>query len=433
VRKVLDDDGQQGVLTLVEAVKAPALVGKAVSEIADPEVADALMVSGLKSDRDALRNFAFGIVMASNKRLGSEWGAALIERAKSEGWRPDAVVNLLLSLPRSELVLRASMTFGTEVESRYWGKAGMHWITADDSNIEWVAEKLIDVKRARDAIHLGGAHLQHVSNATLVRALRGALSEQESLDLQDGNAATMFQHYVQEIFQKLDKIEDVSDEELALLEWSYLTVLEHTSRPPTLLHKRLAFSPHFFVERLTLVYRSNREEKDGLLSEVEEDKRANVANQAYRLLNSWQGMPGLVDGVLNADTLKAWVREARSLCEANGRMEIGDEKIGETFAWAPADPDGTWPPLLVREVIESVRSDHLETGVYIGVKNARGITVRDPMDGGALERGEAAKYRSFGKAVRLEYPRTFAVLDRIARSYDHEARAHDDDVDRRQL
>jgi hypothetical protein len=325
------------------------------------------------------------------------------------------------------------MTFGTQVESRYWGEAGMHWISADNSNIGWVAEKLIEVKRARDAIQLSGAHPQHVPNATLVRALRGALSEQDSLKLQDGNSATMFQYYVQEIIQKLDKADDVSEEELALLEWAYLTVLDDTSRSPRLLHKRLALSPHFFVELLSLVYRSNKEEKEGLLSKVDEDKRANVANQAYCLFNSWKGMPGLVDGVLNPDTLKAWVQEARSLCEGNGRKEIGDQKIGETFAWSPADPDGTWPPLAVREVLESARSDDLETGVYIGVRNARGMTVREPMDGGALERGEAAKYRSFGKAIRLECPRTFAVLERIARSYDHDAKAHDDDVDRRQL
>jgi hypothetical protein len=203
----------------------------------------------------------------------------------------------------------------------------MQWLSADDSSIGWVAEKLIDVRRARDASHLGGAHLKHVPNATLMRALRGALNEQESLDLQDGNSATMFQHYVQKIFQKLDKADDVSEEELALLEWAYLTVLDDTSRPPRLLHKRLALRPHFFVELLTLVYRSNKEDKDGLLSEVDEDKRANVANQAYRLLNSWKGMPGLVDGVLNPDTLKEWVQEARSLCEANGRKEIGDQKL----------------------------------------------------------------------------------------------------------
>ena len=67
----------------------------------------------------------------------------------------------------------------------------------------------------------------------------------------------------------------------------------------------------------------------------------------------------------------------------------------------------------VREVIESVRSDDLQTGMYIGVRNAPVTTVRDPLDGGALERDEAAKYRAFGKAIRLEYPRTFAVLDRI--------------------
>ena len=50
-------------------------------------------------------------------------------------------------------------------------RAGMHGLNADHSNIEWVTEKLIEVKRARDAIHLAGAHLQHVSSATLVRAL----------------------------------------------------------------------------------------------------------------------------------------------------------------------------------------------------------------------------------------------------------------------
>ena len=125
------------------------------------------------------------------------------------------------------------------------------------------------------------------------------------------------------------------------MEWSYLTVLDDTSRPPRLLHKRLALSPHFFVELLTLVYRSNKEEKEDLLSEVDDGKRANIANQAYRLLNSWHGMPGMFDGALNAETLKAWVKEACSRCEANGRKEIGDQKIGETFAWAPADADGT--------------------------------------------------------------------------------------------
>ncbi len=84
-------------------------------------------------------------------------------------------------------------------------------------------------------------------------------------------------------------------------------------------------------------------------------------------------------------------------------------------------------------MIENSRSEDLETGVLIGVRNSRGITTRSPLDGGILERGEAAKYRKQGKALRLEFPRTFAVLERIAQSYDYDAKEHDDDVDRRQL
>ena len=63
----------------------------------------------------------------------------------------------------------------------------MHWLNADHSNIEWVTEKLIEVKRARDAIYLAGAHLQHV----LVRRLCGRCAvrwkSKKSLNLQDGN------------------------------------------------------------------------------------------------------------------------------------------------------------------------------------------------------------------------------------------------------
>ena len=69
IKEVIDRNGREGVLTLVAKVKAPALVGKAVSEVADPVITDALMTAGLQSDSEGFRNFAFGIVMASNERL----------------------------------------------------------------------------------------------------------------------------------------------------------------------------------------------------------------------------------------------------------------------------------------------------------------------------------------------------------------------------
>ena len=65
-----------------------------------------------------------------------------------------------------------------------------------------------------------------------------------------------------------------------------------------------------------------------------------------------------------------------------GRAAIGDQMIGQVLAHAPADEDGTWPCLPVRELIEFTRSKDLEVGIQTGVYNMRGVTTRSPTDGG---------------------------------------------------
>ena len=318
--------GESGIFALVKAAKAPALVGKAIAETAPSALADAMMLHGLDQGTDGGRNFAFGIISTFNQVQGAEWGLSLLERARTERWSDGMIVDVLMSLPQSEAVLRASVTFGPEVERRYWHEAGVHWISGGNESIPWVAEKLISFGRARDAIHLIGGHLKHVPSATMLSALRAALQEPMSREAeQDSNSAVMFQHYVQEIFQKLDQSEDVSEEDVALLEWSYLLVLEHSARPPKTLHQRLATHPEFFFELLSLLYRSTDEDDNAeLLETADKEKQSALATHAYRLLNSWHGMPGLKDGKVDEDALKKWIAEARALCEKAGRKEIGN-------------------------------------------------------------------------------------------------------------
>jgi hypothetical protein len=185
------------------------------------------------------------------------------------------------------------------------------------------------------------------------------------------------------------------------------------------------------VEVLSAVYRSSTEQEN-TEDEADREQKAAIASHAWTLLQSWHQVPGEKNGEVDGPVLEAWVKEARRLCEEIGRTDIGDEKIGEMLAWAPADKDGIWPCEPVREVIEITRSRHLETGLYIGAKNKRGVTSRGVFDGGELERDLVIRYRGYADAVRLEWQRVAAVLDRIADSYDAEAQEHDDDVERRQ-
>jgi hypothetical protein len=130
-------------------------------------------------------------------------------------------------------------------------------------------------------------------------------------------------------------------------------------------------------------------------------------------------------GVIDGLALETWVKDARKLLKESGRGEIGDSKIGEILSASKREPDQPWPPEPVREVIEMVRSRALESGFEVGVYNRRGVTVRMPHDGGGQERALATSYRRDAEALRFDWPRTAACLDRIATTYEVDATRED--------
>ena len=85
----------------------------------------------------------------------------------------------------------------------------------------------------------------------------------------------------------------------------------------------------------------------------------------------------------------------------------------------------------VRDLSEITRSQELERGVCIGVHNSRGVTSRAMNDGGRQERELAQYYRRCAEQTALEWPRTSAVLEQIAESYENEGVQHDEDAERR--
>ena len=85
----------------------------------------------------------------------------------------------------------------------------------------------------------------------------------------------------------------------------------------------------------------------------------------------------------------------------------------------------------VRDLIEITRSAELERGIYLGIRNRRGATWRGMTDGGAQERDLAQYYRRCCEEAALEWPRTSALLEQIAKSYEHEGSSYDDDAERR--
>src|SRR5262249_43482955 len=148
--------------------------------------------------------------------------------------------------------------------------------------------------------------------------------------------------------------------------------------------------------------------------------------QVYRLLNSWQRVPGSrPDGSVDEGFLRRWVSAVQTLAENEAWREKADFRIGQVFAYAPGEQDGTWPCIPVRDAIEEFGSEDLADGFVIGIMNKRGAYWKAPDEGGSQERALAKQFFGWADASKIEWPKTAGSLRRVGDRYEAYARRED--------
>lgn len=424
--------GIAGVLALSRLSDAPGWLGKALYDTGLPATeVDTLIEAAARSDDPRERDVAHGLIMSAFRDRGNIWGSDLITKARQDHWGEIALTTILLALPIERWTWDQVAAMGGETESTYWKRTPVFWMTDDSADITRVIRKLIEVGRARDALALAGRRYKvPLASDLLVDLLQEAVRQPYQGDA-DGNEPTMFQHYVTEILGLLDEREGVDRNALGSLEWHYFQLLEHSRRPPKALFRALSDQPALFIQMLSAVFKPT--EESGIVDpEPPDPKQARaIANQASRLLELWNRIPGTCDdGAINGEVLEVWIKEARDLAKAVGREDIADSRIGNMLSASPMGTDGAWPAEPVRVALDRFRSKPMIEGFLVGKFNRRGVTTRMPRDGGALERQEAARYRAWAKAVICEHPHTAGALDQLAEQYEWDAQRHDEEAER---
>ena len=411
---------------------APGLIGVALAHAGvDDTAKEDILIRSLRSDDPREAGIAVGLVLTINEMKGKSWSEALLHRAIAERWAPEEVVRLLVILPSERRLWERICDFGAAVETLYWGRVRALLLpNSPGADFEFLATKLIANGRAHDAALLLVQGKDIVSSSLLAEALEAAANQPRPQNSAE-HQPTMFQYYVEELLQRLDQVGDIPDDRIALIEWRYLPVLIHSRRMTLTLHKAMAQQPELFVMVLRAQYKPDPE--SGFV-EAPAENNGNaeaMATRAYDLLRSWHVVPGSNGSNVRAAELEGWIEKARRLCQEIGRAYIGDHCIGQMLAHAPAADDGVWPAIAVREVIKITRSHYLDRGVVQGLSNKRGATWRDPSAGGEPEQALAAQYRSWAHSMDLEWPRTSAILEQVARFYDGIGKLRDDDTERR--
>lgn len=214
--------------------------------------------------------------------------------------------------------------------------------------------------------------------------------------------------------------EETDPTALARYEFTFFHLLDNHRRPRALF-AALAHEPSLYVDLVSRIYRGKNEPERKL-----DEQDAALANHAWWVIHHWRELPGRrEDGTVDNEHLKSWVHQARLAFADSDRADIGDELIGQTLATSPQGSDGLWPAEAVRDIIEAIGSQDIESGIHTGVINDRGTTSRGVFEGGKQEWNIAANYRELSKQMATDWPRTSRVLRRLAEDYEQQAHRND--------
>ncbi|MGA2847751.1 MAG: hypothetical protein ABSE46_02055 [Terracidiphilus sp.] len=416
VRGILSERGIPAVIALARAAKEPYLVGFALAEAApDQETLEAAFGSELTLNSEVGEDFLVAVSGAAHFRFGAAWDgwiAGVAARLDA----PDAA-KLFLRWPDTKETWDCVEVLGPSIDGEYW-KRKYALNQSSDTDLLFALEKYNSVGRFSASVELAAYQEKRVPTKVCISILRGLVGEMNAAKL--SRQHTLYS--ILNLLQALQGREDISLEELASIEYTYLPLLEHQGEPVAL-NKLLKASPKFFVEVVCDVF-SAASERGKEKGEIPEELRVR-ARFGYGILQSMRSLPGFTESVQDARYLRDWIAQVRDLAKAADRAAIADQQIGQILAYAPVDAeDNAWPARPVRDLIEEFASDQIERGIDISRFNMRGVSRKTMYEGGAQERALAAQYRTWAEAS-LSWPRTRAMLRRIATDWEAHAQQAD--------
>jgi transcriptional regulator with XRE-family HTH domain len=431
--EILAENGPEEVMRFARSVQLTTALGMAIASAkASWETKQTLLEAALEDEDASAGDLALGMLFQLRGDLGNAWLEERFAQAVRDRRKMQALLRLALALPVNRSSWREIKAASSELERCYWRELKIGHIREEVKDVALACRKLMQADCPHRALELaGGCNEAALPSGLLIRILKAVAAPTGNDERRRGNDEVMFSFYLANIFRRLDQAKDVDADEMVRLEWIYFQELEHSERPPRTLHKALASHPDFFAELVRAIYSPSPD--TGVEEPPVDPKVAKaVASHAFRVLRNWSQVPGSDEtGEIDGLTLETWVKEARKLCAEKGRAQFGDQQIGEILAVAPRRDGEVWPPEPVRNVIEISRSRDLEEGFEIGVYNRRGFTMRSLYEGGEQERALAATLRADARALALEWPRTRAVLERIAETYDRDAKREDQSAEQR--
>jgi transcriptional regulator with XRE-family HTH domain len=423
--------GVDGILQLVDAAESAEDVGFAFGQFIRANNQEIDIRSLLASKDPKKIGFVNNVIWAIIRDQGhDDWD--WVDRLITDEWTDEEIARFLAVLPFTKTTWDYAAKKGDAVSDLYWQSTDARGSEHLGETAAYVVDKLIKSNRSYLALNTLWIELQnqtHFSTNILMDVLDSWRLEYPD----DGHivSSNPFDFMILGIFDELHErylqnSADLDRDRLENLEWRFLRLLDGFKLDPKknpiyprLLFDKLKSTPEFFVDVLSLAHPGKADHQHSL--NAGSNIEASIAKNPSLLLSMWNMIPGIqADGSIDEDLLLTWIKEARRLASSLELLEICDFNIGRVLAHSPAETDGTWPCIPVRDAIETIGTVTVTGSFANGIYNNRGLYYGS---GGSEENELASKYREFAKAYAIEWPKTSEALLAVVELYAREAKA----------
>ncbi len=427
LEEILTIGGKAKVIELARKVTFPGIVAQFLIEhIKKLEEGLDIINSALK-DMPETRKFISILSANLYNNFGSAWEFVVVKELYSSDKTKEELKSLLVILwPDTKDVWQFIDTLGDTVSRDYWENIRIFKLEGnkDEKNIQ--IEKLLSVGRIIKVFDAVSFHDEDISDETVLSVANKMMDKLRELDC-DENIKNFIPSRIKEFIESLHKRENIGFDDVAPIEYFFLPLLGYLHGVNLKFFDALSHNPSLFIDLMCDAFVSSEDTNEAKGNDDDLERKRSRATVAYRILDDWKTIPGLDEaGNIDRDFLLSWIKSARTILAEKGRRDIGDQYIGHILAHSPADyTDDAWPHQQVRNVIEELASENIETGIRIQLFNNRGVHMREIFAGGQQERELAEKYRGWSNKC-LKWPRTQKLLTSIADEWDADAKREDE-------
>ena len=409
--------GLDGIVDLLRCGKAHGAVGEALGSVVGPDETGRFVAALLDWPDIGMSSAIDSCLFTFVHKLDAPRREALLGEAT---WTDEQALRLYLVAPFEREIWEMVEVRRPTVAIRYWQKVMLRGWYMSTSDLGFMIDRALDVGRPLATFQAVSLRIKNVAAPDLARILR-AIPTAKIAELE---AVKIDPWRIGEALAAVADSNVMPVAERAQLEFLFFDALSHGRHGIPALEQSIADNPDEFVHLVTLLFKRDDGQSDGLANDGSNERRDAMLPRVYSLLENLSRIPGTRDdGTIDSGALLAWVTVARNGCTAAGRQTSGDSRIGIILAKAPIGSDGHWPHLAVRDALDAVGTDSICSGFHVGKFNNRGAVWRKP--GGSQERDLAKTFRIDAEAIRRDHPFTAHCLSELAADYERQGDQHD--------